>query len=94
MYWALDKFKNTSLPLYSDAPAPVLLAWSSLLNNAPMIVGSWRVRPGTLKKEEGMERYIMEVSASDNMTVRKTCLGLRLTGNGNNWQGPHFAFPD
>lgn len=93
MYWALDKFENTSLPLYRASLSPVLLAWSSVLNKKPMIVGAWRVKKGSLKRLQKYGRYTMEVANQEDLMLRKLCLGLRLPGTGNNWQGPHFAFP-
>lgn len=94
MYWALDIFRNTALKPFRSAGNPVLLAWSSQVNKSPMIVGAWRIKPGSVRKPKGLARYEMKVTEFEDLSVRKSCLGLRLEGRGSNWQGPRFAFPE
>lgn len=93
MYWNLDRFANTALPVFRKAEAPVLLAWSSLIGKTPMIVGAWRARPGLLRPAEAGGRYVLNVTDQEDLPLRRLCLGIRLPGTGNNWQGPRFAFP-
>jgi len=93
MYWDLKKYKNTALPDYQASSSPVLLAWSSLLDKKPMIVGAWRVQKDSLEIDEDSGRYLMKVADHEDLILRKRCLGLRLTGTGNSWQGPRFEFP-
>lgn len=92
MYWKLDKYENTTLPAFRRASDAVLLAWSSQLNGAPMIVGAWRVQPRSMRTVK-TGRKLVKLADQVDLGLRKVCIGLQLPGKGNNWQGPRIAIP-
>ena len=92
-FWELDRYANTSFGPFRTAKEPVLLAWSSMVNGAPMIVGAWRVKPGSVRRATEGTRYEMKVLPDLDHELRKRCLGVRLTGTGNSWQGPRIFIP-
>jgi len=90
MYWNLRKFENTSLPGLKKGKS-VLLAWTSKLSGAPVIVGAWRLRGSKATYHWASKRY--SFPATDDIALRKEMLGLRLSGTGKNWQGPNIIQP-
>lgn len=92
MYWMLDRYANTTLPAFKSASDSVLLAWSSMLSGAPTIVGAWRVQSRSMRTVQTGRRILKLVDQVD-LGLRKACIGLRLPGKGNNWQGPRIAIP-
>lgn len=93
-FWRLDRFENTTLQPFRKSNEAVLLAWSSMTNKAPMVVGAWRVKPRSVKLSASPGRYKMDVVDAVDLPLRKLCLGLRLSGTGNNWEGPRLIIPD
>jgi hypothetical protein len=93
MYWNLNKFSNTTLPGLKSAPKACLLAWSSKAgkDKVPMIVGAWQI-DGTKSSEGKNGRF--EFPTTENFDFRRQFLGCRLSGTGNNWQGPRIYTPD
>lgn len=90
MYWNLNKYKNTSLNklLAGDA---FLVAWSSKINERPMIIGAWKIAGNEGIYYSESERY--EFPAFNDMNARKLFIGQRLEGTGNNWQGQKIYIP-
>lgn len=91
MYWPIKKkFGNTSLPFFETHPTPILLAWSSQLNNMPMIVGAWRLKPNSMISHDNFNREEFAIHAFTDFDLRRKCIGVRLrgsTGKGNDFQG-------
>lgn len=92
-FWELNRYANTSFGPFCSANSSVLIAWSSMVNGAPMIVGVWRVKPDSVRRATDGTRYEMEVLPDLDHELRKRCLGVRLKGTGNNWQGPRILVP-
>jgi hypothetical protein len=91
MYWNLEKFENTTLEGLKKKNS-ILVAWSSKLNGAPVIVGAWRIDGTKLVYHKRFKRY--EFPAKDDVVLRRTLLGRRLEGSGNHWQGQSIFAPN
>jgi hypothetical protein len=87
MYWSLDKLKG--FPALRDSDLAVIAGWVSDLGG-PQIVGIWRIEKGSfgLSSREGSNRYGCKVR--DDLGLRRSCVGLRLPGAGQHYQGPHI----
>lgn len=88
-YWNLDL--RAKFPDLRQHKAAILLAWSSKIDGQPRIVGAWRIKMGTWKKEAG--RYSAQVQDVSDLELRKACIGMRLPRTGNSWQGQRIVLP-
>lgn len=92
MYWALGKFKNTTLPKLCKSESAILVGWASEFGG-PQIVGIWRIKPRSLRLGiERPNRYMCEVET--DIRVRKAFFGKRISGDGKSYRQPHIYLPD
>ncbi len=90
MYWNLDKYnKNGKLDILNKAKNSVLLAWTSKLNKSPTIVGAWQIKRGSCKSEDGRDAF----EVVTDLDLHNKCIGIKLDGTGNKYQGPRIKIP-
>jgi hypothetical protein len=89
MYWSLQRF--TALGVLENSANAALLAWRTV-EGRPVIVGAWRIVPGSLRQLEARGRFTMEVSRLDR-DFKKNVIGLQLAGTGMNYMGPQIWTP-
>lgn len=90
MYWNLENFSNTTLPILLNERS-TLIAWSSKINRKPMIIGAWKINNKKPRFHRDFNRY--EFYAQDDNKIRSLFVGMQLEGTGNNWQGPKIYVP-